>query len=59
MRSAKTGQPILTTYILYDVDLQADEPFRGVVDNAGHFGGQIPPKNPFWGHEEAFSSQMR
>ena len=39
MRSAKTGQPILTTYILYDVDLQADEPFRGVVDNAGHFGG--------------------
>ena len=35
----------------------ADVFFGGFVDIAPHFGGEIPPKPQFWGHESASSSQ--
>ena len=56
-RRARTRGPILTIYTSHDVFPPKDVPFRGLVHTALHFGGKIPQKPQFWGHELAFRAK--
>jgi len=47
----RTGGPILTICVSYEVILGKDVPFMGSVDMVRHFGGQIHQKPQFWGRE--------
>jgi len=50
-RPARTGGPILTIYMSYDVFLRKEVPFGGPDEVAPHLGSQIPQKPQFWGRE--------
>ena len=56
-RTGQTRRRIFTLDGSNDADSHKDVPFGGFVDITSHFGGKIPPKPQFWGHEQAFSSQ--
>ena len=49
--TGQTRRRIFTHDGSYDADSRKDVPFRGFVDIASHFGGEIPPKPQFWGRE--------
>ena len=47
--TGQTRRRIFTLDGSNDADSRKDVPFRGFFDIASHFGGEIPPKNQFWG----------
>jgi len=49
--TGQTRRRIFTLGGSNDADSRKDVPFGGFVDIASHFGGEIPPKPQFWGHE--------
>jgi len=49
--TGQTRRRILTLDGSNDANSRKDVHFGGFVDIAPHFGGEIPPKPQFWGHE--------
>jgi len=54
----QTGRRIFTLDGSNDADLRKDVPFRGFVNIAPHFGGEITENPNFWGVNRRFQSKL-